>query len=72
MLCFFTLLGVCLACAFRSKLKKKEQELEFEMTDVRNVARINQPAANVPYYSVYEEENSAAVTNASEINKAIS
>ena len=41
-------LGITLAFVFRRKLKKKQQELEFEMTDIRNVARIPAPAQ--PYY----------------------
>ena len=43
-----------MAFILRKKLKRKQQELEYEMTDVRNVARVNAPAA--PYYEVNEEE----------------
>lgn len=59
-LAFCALLGITLACVFRKSLKKKEKELEFEMTDVRNVARINKPAA--PYYQVEEEGESSQAT----------
>ncbi len=54
-LAVLSFLGVCLALIFRRKLKRKEQELEFEMTDIRNVARI--PAPATPYYEVNEVED---------------
>ena len=44
-----------LVIVFRKNLKKTESQLEFEMTDVRNVARIKAPSA-APYYNVEEEE----------------
>ena len=56
-----------LACVFRKNLKKKEKELEFEMTDVRNVARINKPAA--PYYAVEEEGDSSHTTFSGDFEK---
>lgn len=49
------LFAVILAIVFRKNLKKTESQLEFEMTDVRNVARIKAPSA-APYYNVEEEE----------------
>lgn len=52
---------------FRKNLKKKEKELEFEMTDVRNVARINKPAA--PYYAVEEEGDSSHTTFSGDFEK---
>ena len=45
------LFAIVLAIVFRKNLKKTESQLEFEMTDVRNVARINRPSA-APYYNV--------------------
>ena len=48
------LFSIILVIVFRKNLKKTEKQLEFEMTDVRNVARVNAPSA-APYYNVEEE-----------------